>query len=244
MMTPARLALFTAAALSATLSAAAVAGHPTDPAGSEARASAADRRLARAAADSLGRRLEVLERRLGLRTQVGGDSDSLQTRYRRLREREREVARAAERWLRFVPSESPVQGGVISSAMSPGRYHPIRLRVIPHVGIDIAAPAGEPVLATADGTVWATADHPTYGLTVDLRHGDSGFMTRAAHLSRIDVRPGDPVRRGDVIGAVGSTGLSTGPHVHFEVFFRGWRQDPIRYMPPGPVAEQALLGVD
>lgn len=200
---------------------------------------------ARKAADSLAARLDVLESRLGLRSQAGDAGEAgFRARYAQLRAREELVARRAEVWLRFVPSGAPVPRGVVTSAFSPGRYHPIRHRVIPHVGLDIGAPLGTPVRATADGSVFATADNPTYGLTVDLRHGASGFFTRYAHLSRIGVRAGQPVRRGDVIGWVGSTGLSTGPHTHYEVFYQGWRRDPIDFMPPGPVAEQALLGAD
>jgi murein DD-endopeptidase MepM/ murein hydrolase activator NlpD len=211
-----------------------------------ASASAAEVRSARAAADSLSARLSELERRVGLPPAAQDDGATLRFRsqYARLRERETAIARKAEAWLRFVPSGAPVVGGTITSAFSPGRYHPIRHRVIPHVGLDIGAPFGAPVRATADGSVFATANNPTYGLTVDLQHGGSGFMTRYAHLSRIGVRPGQSVARGQIIGWVGSTGLSTGPHLHYEVFFRGWRRDPIEYMPPGHVAGQALLGAD
>lgn len=195
-------------------------------------------------ADSLSARLQRLERTLGV---VGGRDSagaSLRARYALLREREAEVARRAAAWLRYVPSTEPIAGGVITSAFSPGRYHPIKLRIIPHVGVDIAAQFGTPVRATADGTVHATADHPSYGLTVDLSHGTSGFITRYAHLSRFTVRPGMSVRRGDVIGEVGSTGLSTGPHTHYEVFLRGWRLDPIDFFPPGPAPADILLGAD
>jgi murein DD-endopeptidase MepM/ murein hydrolase activator NlpD len=188
-----------------------------------------------ALADTLAGRLAVIERRLGLAPR--GDRDAgLRARYDALRAREAEAAARAEAWLRFVPSLPPVSGGVVTSAFGPRRYHPIRRRVLPHLGLDIAGRAGEPVRAAADGHVLATADHPTYGLTVDLRHGDSGFVTRYAHLSRIGARPGDPVRRGDVIGAVGSTGLSTGPHTHYEVFYRGWRRDPIEFLSAAAVA--------
>lgn len=213
------------------------AGEPAVPTRAELRA-------ARAEADTLSARLDALERRLGLAPRADAQGAGFRARYRRLREREAAVARRAEAWLRFVPSGAPVPGGVVTSAFSPGRYHPIHHRVIPHVGVDVAAPHGTPVHATADGSVHATADNPTYGLTVDLRHGASGFLTRYAHLSRIAVRPGQPVRRGDVIGWVGSTGLSTGPHTHYEVFYQGWRRDPIDFMPPGPVAGGALSGVD
>jgi murein DD-endopeptidase MepM/ murein hydrolase activator NlpD len=219
---------------------------PGPPAARDAYASPAEVRSARAAADSLSARLGELERRMGLPSAEADDGATLRlrSRYERLRARESAVAAMAQAWLRFVPSGAPVVGGVITSAFSPGRYHPIRHRVLPHVGLDIGAPFGSPVCATADGTVYATADNPTYGLTVDLEHGSSAFMTRYAHLSRIGVRPGQRVERGQIIGWVGSTGLSTGTHLHYEVFFRGWRRDPISFLPPGPVAEQALSGTD
>lgn len=195
--------------------------------------------------DSVDARLRRLERRLGMPSAGATDeAQAFRAHYAALRAREQAVARRAEELLRFVPSASPVPGGVITSAFSPGRYHPIKQRVIPHVGLDIAAPHGTAVHAAADGAVLATASHPTYGLTVDLRHGESGFITRYAHLSRIAVRPGQAVRRGDVIGSVGSTGLSTGPHTHYEVFFQGWRRDPIDFLPPGRLAADALLGAD
>jgi murein DD-endopeptidase MepM/ murein hydrolase activator NlpD len=200
--------------------------------------------LPSAALDSIDARLRRLESHLGMPAGATGEVRTFRGRYAALRAREEAVARQAEELLRFVPSASPVPSGVITSAFSPGRYHPIKLRVIPHVGLDIAAPHGTDVHATADGAVLATAAHPTYGLTVDLRHGDSGFITRYAHLSRIAVRPGQAVRRGDVIGNVGSTGLSTGPHTHYEVFYQGWRRDPIDFLPPGRVAADALLGAD
>lgn len=195
-------------------------------------------------AESMDVRLTRLERRLGLRESAGGIEADFLARYEQLRARERAVAIRAEAALRFEPQGAPVSGGVITSTFSPGRYHPIKHRIIPHVGIDIAAEAGTPVQATADGTVSATVNNPTYGLTIDIRHGPSGFVTRYAHLSLIGVRPGQVVRRGDEIGRVGSTGLSTGPHTHYEVFLDGWRRDPIRYMPPSRVAEQELLGAD
>lgn len=207
-------------------------------------ASAAEVAAARSQADSLSVRLGRLEAALGLVASADPAAARFDARYAGLRAREAEVARRAEAWLRYVPATEPVSGGVITSAFSPGRYHPIKLRIIPHVGLDIAAAHGSPVRATADGTAFATVDHPTYGLTVDLEHDGSGFLTRYAHLSRITVRPGSRVRRGDVIGNVGSTGLSTGPHTHYEVFYKGWRRDPIDFLPPGPVAADALLGAD
>ncbi|HST59141.1 MAG TPA: M23 family metallopeptidase, partial [Longimicrobium sp.] len=151
-------------------------------------ASAAEIAAVRSQADSLSVRLLRLEAALGLTAGDDPTAARFDARYEGLRAREAEVARRAEAWLRYVPATEPVSGGVITSAFSPGRYHPIKLRVIPHVGLDIAAAHGSPVRATADGTVFATVNHPTYGLTVDLEHDGSGFLTRYAHLSRITVR--------------------------------------------------------
>lgn len=242
-MIPSRAAAAaTAAALALATTAGVSSARSATPGGSGA--SAAEVAAARSQADSLSARLLRLEAALGLTAGGGPAAARFSAQYEGLRAREAEVARRAEAWLRYVPAAEPVSGGVITSAFSPGRYHPIKLKVIPHVGLDIAAAHGSPVRATADGAVFATVNHPTYGLTVDLEHGGSGFLTRYAHLSRITVRPGSSVRRGDVIGNVGSTGLSTGPHTHYEVFYKGWRRDPIDFLPPGPVAADALLGAD
>lgn len=97
------------------------------------------------------------------------------------------------------------------------RTHPIFGDRRFHAGTDIAAPTGTPVLAAKAGTV-STADYlGGYGLTVILRHDDGSQETRYAHLSQLMVRPGESVQQGDVIGLVGSTGNSTGPHLHFEL---------------------------
>lgn len=97
------------------------------------------------------------------------------------------------------------------------RTHPIFGDRRFHAGTDIAAPTGTPVLAAKAGTVF-TADYlGGYGLTVILRHDDGSQETRYAHLSQLMVRPGEAVKQGDVIGLVGSTGNSTGPHLHFEL---------------------------
>lgn len=97
------------------------------------------------------------------------------------------------------------------------RMHPVHQTWRFHSGTDLAAPMGTPVLATQDGRV-AVADFlGGYGLTVILRHGDGNLESRYAHLSQITVSPGESVKQGEVIGLVGSTGTSTGPHLHFEV---------------------------
>jgi murein DD-endopeptidase MepM/ murein hydrolase activator NlpD len=99
-----------------------------------------------------------------------------------------------------------------------------------HGGVDLVAPSGSPVVAARGGTVvfvgWAGA----YGYAVYLDH-EAGWQTRYAHLSRIDVRVGDRVRQGAPIAAVGSTGASTGPHLHFEIRFDGRALDPLGFVP-------------
>jgi len=98
-----------------------------------------------------------------------------------------------------------------------------------HAGIDLAAPLGTPVRAARDGLVVRAGWWGTYGYVVVIDHGD-GAETRYAHLSSFAVAAGDAVRQGDVIGAVGSTGASTGPHLHFEIRFEGAAVDPLPYL--------------
>jgi murein DD-endopeptidase MepM/ murein hydrolase activator NlpD len=95
----------------------------------------------------------------------------------------------------------------------------------PHGGVDYPAAAGSPVLAAADGTVAMVADQFFGGNAVFVDHGD-GLVSMYMHLSRVDVAEGTAVRRGQRVGAVGSTGRATGPHLHFGVRWRGARVDP------------------
>jgi murein DD-endopeptidase MepM/ murein hydrolase activator NlpD len=113
----------------------------------------------------------------------------------------------------------------VTSTFRMDRMHPILKRVLPHLGVDYAAPYGSPVFATADGSVAYAGDRGGYGNLVELQH-PNGYATRYAHLSRIAVRPHQAVRQGDVIGYVGMTGLATGPHLHYEVRRKGRPVDP------------------
>ncbi len=121
------------------------------------------------------------------------------------------------------------------------RMHPVHQTWRFHSGTDLAAPMGTPVLATQAGRV-AVADFlGGYGLTVILRHGDGNLESRYAHLSQITVRSGEVVQQGEVIGLVGSTGTSTGPHLHFEVrqlTGEGWVA-----MDPGEVLEYGIANL-
>ena len=112
------------------------------------------------------------------------------------------------------------------------RIHPIYRRRLFHEGIDIAAPAGTPIRAAAAGKVLRAGPCGTYGKIVELDHG-GGVTTLYAHCSRVLVKPGDAVRAGQKIAEVGSTGLSTGPHLHFEVSVDGKPRDPFAYLEGG-----------
>jgi murein DD-endopeptidase MepM/ murein hydrolase activator NlpD len=122
----------------------------------------------------------------------------------------------------------PLRGARLTSPFGL-RVHPIYGTVRLHAGMDLAAPTGTPVKAAADAVVVRAAAHGGYGLAVVLDHGGA-LATLYGHLSRLDVQPGDVVRRGDRIGLVGSTGASTGPHLHFEVRVRGTPVDPSPYL--------------
>jgi murein DD-endopeptidase MepM/ murein hydrolase activator NlpD len=98
-----------------------------------------------------------------------------------------------------------------------------------HHGVDIVAPSGADVRAPADGIVVSAGRIGGYGKVVDVSHGH-GYVTRYGHLSKISVVAGDTVRRGEVLGLVGSTGRSTGPHLHYEVFRAGRRVNPRPYL--------------
>lgn len=98
-----------------------------------------------------------------------------------------------------------------------------------HWGIDIAAPAGTPVLATMDGEVAYAGWHGSYGIVVYLLHG-AGWSSLYGHLQAVAVRTRERVRCAQVVGYVGSTGISTGPHLHFELRYRGYPVDPVPYL--------------
>jgi murein DD-endopeptidase MepM/ murein hydrolase activator NlpD len=129
--------------------------------------------------------------------------------------------------LKRIPSIRPVAGALVSGYGT--RIHPINKVRQMHAGIDFVAKSGTPVIATADGEiVIAGVKGNGYGIHVDINHG-YGYLTKYAHLSRVTVAVGQKVQRGDVIGYTGNTGLSKGPHLHYEIEKNGKKINPVDY---------------
>ena len=127
-----------------------------------------------------------------------------------------------------VPSRMPLESASLTSGYGM-RTHPVLGGRRSHNGVDLAAPTGTPVYATADGVVSRANWFSSYGKFISIEHG-ADMQTRFAHLSRIAVSAGERVKKGDLIGYVGSTGRSTGPHLHYEVRVAGKSVDPTPYM--------------
>ena len=127
----------------------------------------------------------------------------------------------------LIPSTTPVVGPVGSGFGF--RTDPITGRGALHMGLDFPSDVGTPIVAAAGGVVVNTDNHPAYGNMVDIDHG-SGLVTRYAHASKLLVKNGDLVKRGQSVAQVGNTGRSTGPHLHFEVLVDGVPQNPARFL--------------
>jgi hypothetical protein len=132
--------------------------------------------------------------------------------------------------LESMPSILPTAGW-LSSRFSQARMHPIHNRPLPHEGVDISAPKDTPIFAAAKGRVLRAGWVVGYGLAVEIDHG-FGFTTLYGHASRLIVQAGQEVVRGEMIARVGSTGLSTSSHLHYEVRVDGVPEDPTRYILP------------
>lgn len=132
--------------------------------------------------------------------------------------------------LAATPSIMPTQGW-LTSAFSSMRSHPLLHVARPHEGIDVTAPMGTPIEAPAAGVVRDAGWEAGYGNTVVIDHG-FGTVTKFAHASKLLVREGQRVSRGQRIALVGNTGLATGPHLHYEVHVNGRPVDPLRYVLP------------
>lgn len=131
----------------------------------------------------------------------------------------------------LLPQNAPVTEGFIGSGYGM-RPDPFTGALAMHAGLDFAAPPGTPIYAAAGGVVMSAEYQALYGNTVTLDHGN-GLSTLYAHASRLHVKPGEIVKKGQRIADVGSTGRSTGPHLHFEVHVNGQPQNPARFLAQG-----------
>jgi murein DD-endopeptidase MepM/ murein hydrolase activator NlpD len=136
-----------------------------------------------------------------------------------------------------IPSRIPVDGFRLTSEYGM-RVHPVLGGRRAHKGIDLATPTGTPVHAPADGVVGKAEWFSSYGLYIQIEHGGE-LQTRYGHLSRLNVASGQFVHKGDVIGYVGTTGRSTGPHLHYEVRVAGVSVNPMPYMQEGGAGASA-----
>ncbi|MFC4528706.1 M23 family metallopeptidase [Dyella halodurans] len=125
------------------------------------------------------------------------------------------------------PTGMPVEGYI--SSYFGGRPDPFSGHAAYHTGLDISAPKGTPVHAVAEGMVTFAGERTGYGDVIEIDHGN-GYMTRYAHNSKLDVSPGQRVHVGDVVSEAGSTGRSTGSHVHFEVWYKGRVVNPLAFV--------------
>jgi murein DD-endopeptidase MepM/ murein hydrolase activator NlpD len=134
-----------------------------------------------------------------------------------------------------TPSIMPTKGW-LTSAFAAERFHPILHLARPHEGIDVSAPMGAEIEAPAAGVVTDVRWEEGYGNFLTVDHG-FGLVTRYAHCSKILVVRGQRVKRGQKIALVGSTGLATGPHLHYEVWVNGKPADPKKYVMPDAIVD-------
>lgn len=173
---------------------------------------------------------ELAERALA----VGYDVDKLTRRVELLSsslDEAMDSVRVHQAIFRARPSIRPVQSpdSWISSSFSHSRFHPVLLVNRPHPGLDISATEGTAFLATAAGRVTFAGTQAGYGKTVEIDHG-YGYVTRYAHAASINVKRGQRVERGALLGEIGRTGLATAPHLHYEVLVDGEAANPRNYL--------------
>ena len=140
------------------------------------------------------------------------------------------VGQQQSRW-RYIPSIAPTRGR-LGSGFGP-RVHPVTGEIgRMHQGVDIANERWTPIFATADGVVENAMNNPSFGNFVAISHGN-GIRTRYGHMQMLLVKPGQLVHRYEIIGYMGSTGMSTGPHLHYEVWVGDRPVNPVAYILPG-----------
>ena len=143
----------------------------------------------------------------------------------------------------MVPTQQPVGAGALGSSFG-WRIDPFTGRSALHTGLDFQAGTGTAILAAAGGIVVTQEVHPAYGNMIEIDHGND-LVTRYAHASKVFVHKGDLVKRGQKIAEVGTTGRSTGPHLHFEVLVQGVPQNPQKFLTAGrdlPLVKVARAG--
>lgn len=177
-------------------------------------------------AENLGRRLDSLSRQLAIQEDGVTMLDLLLTRRAGLEA--------------SLPSLSPVDYPYLSSSFG-WRRNPVTRRHAMHEGLDFAAPKGAPIYAASAGIITHARFRSGYGNMVEISHG-GGLTTRYAHASALKAKEGDLVEKGQVIALVGSTGRSTGPHLHFEVRMAGHPLDPTLFLPEPEPAAQLIAG--
>lgn len=132
---------------------------------------------------------------------------------------------------KVLPTNQPLNDAFMGSRFG-SRSDPFTGRTAMHEGLDFSAPTGTPILAAGGGQVINAGSHTSYGFHIDIAHGN-GLVTRYAHASKLLVKEGDIVKQGQKIAEVGSTGRSTGSHLHFEVRVNDEAQDPLKYLQAG-----------
>lgn len=181
--------------------------------------------------ENTGELLTVTQEKLDrLKNQLAIQSQSL--------DKIQELAKDKELMLSSMPAIKPIRSdklkrNIRSMSGFGWRIHPIFKKRKMHMGIDFTCPQGTPIIATGDGKVIKVENRKSgYGKCVTIDHG-FGYQTKYAHMSKVEVKRGQKVTRGQVIGAVGSTGTSTAPHLHYEVIHKGKKVDPIHYCMDG-----------
>lgn len=132
-------------------------------------------------------------------------------------------------WLSQLPTGSPIQNQLGLSSNFGSRLDPFTKLLAQHPGIDFSAPSGTPIIASGNGTVTTVGYDAAYGRFLEISHSD-GFASKYAHARKIHVRQGQVVQRGQIIAEVGSTGRSTGPHLHYEITHHGRHVNPMQFL--------------
>jgi murein DD-endopeptidase MepM/ murein hydrolase activator NlpD len=139
----------------------------------------------------------------------------------------------------LIPTQHPVSLGNLGSPFG-WRIDPINGGSALHTGLDFQASTGTPIVAAAGGVIVTQEYHPAYGNMIEIDHGND-LITRYAHASQVFVKKGDLIKRGKKIAEVGTTGRSTGPHLHFEVLVQGVPQDPQKFLTAGQAMVDELV---